>query len=90
MSSRTWPLQAAVTLHEPAAAVAERIWPGMGVVEAVDDRSCLLHLGADTLETLVWMITSVDVDFSLDSGPPRLADAFRTQAARCLHAVGDG
>ena len=61
----------------------------MGVIEAVDDRSCLLHLGADTMQALVWMITSVDADFTLDSGPPGLADAFRTQAARCLGAVAD-
>ena len=33
------------------------------------------------------MITSVDADFTLVSGPPELADAFRTQAARCRAAV---
>jgi predicted DNA-binding transcriptional regulator YafY len=87
LSSRTWPYQATVTLHEAAEAVADRVWPGMGVVEAVDDRSCLLHLGADTVAVLVWMITSVDSDFTLTSGPPELAEAFRAQAARCLHAV---
>jgi hypothetical protein len=87
LSSRTWPFQATVTLHESAEAVADRIWPGMGVVVAVDDRRCLLHLGADTPQALVWMITSVDTDFTLNSGPPGLADALRTQAARCLHAV---
>jgi predicted DNA-binding transcriptional regulator YafY len=87
LSSRTWPFQATVTLHEPAAAVADRVWPGMGVVEAIDDRRCLLHLGADTPSALVWMITSVDTDFTLTSGPPELADALRTQATRCLAAI---
>jgi predicted DNA-binding transcriptional regulator YafY len=87
LSTRTWPYQATVTLHEAAEAVADRVWPGMGVVEAVDDRSCLLHLGADTVAVLVWMITSVDSDFTLTSGPPELAEAFRAYAARCLHAV---
>jgi hypothetical protein len=33
------------------------------------------------------MITSVDCDFTLTSGPPGLAEAFRAQAARCLDAV---
>jgi hypothetical protein len=33
------------------------------------------------------MITSVDADFTLVSGPPELADAFREQATRCLRAV---
>ncbi|MBG0826658.1 WYL domain-containing protein [Planomonospora sp. ID67723] len=87
LSSRTWPFQATVTLHESAEAVADRVWPGMGVVEAVDDHRCLLHVGAETPSALVWMITSVDVGFTLTSGPPELADALRAQAARCLHAV---
>ena len=67
--------------------MTDRVWPGMGVVEAVDDHSCLLHLGAETRPHLVWMITSVDVDFTLVSGPPELADAFRAHAARCRAAV---
>jgi predicted DNA-binding transcriptional regulator YafY len=87
LSSRTWRCQATVTLQESADAVAERVWPGMGVVEPVDEHSCLLHVGADTPSALVWMITSVDVDFTLTSGPPELVDALRVQAARCLHAV---
>jgi hypothetical protein len=87
LSSRTWPFQATVTLHESAESVADRVWPGVGVVEAIDDGTCLLHVGADTPSALVWMITSVDADFTLTSGPPALADAFRAQASRCLHAV---
>ena len=87
LSSRAWPYQAVVTLHESAEAVADRIWPGMGVLETIDDHSCLLHVGADNPSALVWMITSADTDFTLSSGPPGLADALRAQAARCLHAV---
>ncbi|ACZ85928.1 helix-turn-helix transcriptional regulator [Streptosporangium roseum] len=87
LSSRTWPCQATVSLHESAEAVADRVWPGMGVVEAVDNRTCLLHVGAETPSALVWMITSVDTDFTLISGPPALADALRTQATRCLQAI---
>ncbi|GAB2889437.1 WYL domain-containing protein [Streptomyces deserti] len=47
LSSQAWPYQATVTLHKPADAVADRIAPGTGVIEAVDDRTCLLHIGAD-------------------------------------------
>jgi predicted DNA-binding transcriptional regulator YafY len=88
LSSRVWPVRATVALHEPADAVADRIWPGMGVVEAVDEHSCTLHVGAETARDLVWMITSADVDFTLTSGPPELAAALRTQADRCLRSVG--
>jgi WYL domain-containing protein len=41
LSSQVWPYRATVTLHKPAGAVADRISPGTGVVEAVDDRACL-------------------------------------------------
>jgi predicted DNA-binding transcriptional regulator YafY len=87
LSSRTWPYRATVTLHESADAVAERVWPGMGVVEPVDDHSSLLHLGADSPWALAWMITSTNTDFTLTSGPPELVDALRTQATRCLDAI---
>ncbi|GAA3975257.1 WYL domain-containing protein [Actinomadura viridis] len=90
LSSQAWPYRATVVLHEPAGSVAERIWPGMGVVEPVDDRSCLLHVGADSPSALVWMITSLDTGFTLAGGPPELADALREQAARCLAALETG
>ncbi|MEE1758958.1 MULTISPECIES: helix-turn-helix transcriptional regulator [unclassified Streptomyces] len=88
LSSRAWPFRATVTLHEPAASVAERLWPGMGVLEPLDDDHCLLHLGAETPRDLAWMITSVDADFTLDaSAAPELADALRAQAERSLQAI---
>ncbi|UNZ16233.1 YafY family protein [Streptomyces sp. 891-h] len=89
LSARTWTYQATVTLHESAEAVADRVWPGMGVVEAVDERSCLLYVGADTVPDLLWMLTSVHTDFTLDDGPPALAEALRAQADRCRNAVRD-
>nr|WP_166354914.1 WYL domain-containing protein [Phytoactinopolyspora limicola] len=90
LSVRTWPCQATVTLHESAENMAGRVWPGMGVLEAVDDHSCRLHLGADSISSLVWMITSVDADFTLVDGPPELVDALRRRADRCRRAVADG
>ncbi|MBE1533030.1 helix-turn-helix transcriptional regulator [Actinomadura algeriensis] len=88
LSSGAWPVRATVALHVPAGEAAERVWPGMGVVEAVDDRTCRLHVGAETSADLVWMITSVGVGFTVVDGPPELADALRVQARRCLDAAG--
>lgn len=87
LSSQTWPHRAIVRLHESAEAVADRVWPGMGVTEAVDAASCLLHVGAGTPDDLVWMITSVNADFTLVSGSPELAEAFRRRARRSLDAL---
>ncbi|AXB48385.1 helix-turn-helix transcriptional regulator [Amycolatopsis albispora] len=87
LSARAWVCQATVRLHESAEAVADRVWPGMGAVEAVDEHSCLVHLGAETPDDLVWMITSMQTGFTLVSGPPDLAVALRRQAERCLAAL---
>ncbi|TDC73697.1 helix-turn-helix transcriptional regulator [Streptomyces hainanensis] len=87
LSQRVWPCQATVALHAPAAEAAERVWPGMGAIEAVDEGSCLLHLGADSVWNLQWMISSVDLDFTLVDGPPGLAAALRAHAERCLRAL---
>ncbi|MGW0840353.1 helix-turn-helix transcriptional regulator [Streptomyces sp. NPDC002787] len=88
LSSRAWPFRATVTLHESADSAADRVWPGMGVLEPLDDHRCLLYLGAETPRDLAWMITSVDTDFTLDdSAPPELADALRAQAIRSLEAI---
>ncbi|WP_280312311.1 helix-turn-helix transcriptional regulator [Nocardia abscessus] len=87
LSTRAWPQQATVLLHGSAEYAADRVWPGMGVLEAVDDHSCRLLVGAETPEQLVWMITSVDLDFTLLAGPAELVEALRAQAARCERAL---
>lgn len=86
LSANSWPYLATVLLPVPAAA-AERIWPGMGVLEPVDEGSCRLLVGAETPADLVWMITSNNLDFTLLSGPPELVAALRAQAARCVDAL---
>ncbi|QSB16585.1 transcriptional regulator [Natronosporangium hydrolyticum] len=87
LSSRTWPCRAVFRVYEPAAAIGARIWPGMGVVEAEGDRSCLVSMGADSTSALVWMITSLDADFAVVSGEPAVTAALRSQAARCEQAA---
>lgn len=90
LSSGTWPFRAVVRLHEPIDAVADRVWPGMGVLEPSGEGTSLLHLGAESPENLAWMITSVQTGFTLLSGPPELADVLRAQAARCTAALEGG
>jgi predicted DNA-binding transcriptional regulator YafY len=87
LSARAWPCQATVLLHESAEALADRVWPGMGVLEAVDEHTCRFHVGAENPADLVWMITSVDTGFTLLSGPPELAEAFLAHADRCVRAA---
>jgi len=86
LSARAWPHRATVTLHRSAAELADRIWPGMGVLEAIDDASCLLHIGADSPLALSWMITSVDTDFTV-TDPPELVEQIEILARRCAAAI---
>jgi hypothetical protein len=79
--------QATVLLHESGEALIDRVWPGMGVLEAIDKHTCRFHLAAETPRDPVWMITSVDTDFTPEAGPPELAEAFRAQAHRCARAA---
>ncbi|MBE1489611.1 helix-turn-helix transcriptional regulator [Plantactinospora soyae] len=86
LSTGPWAVRATVVMHQPAATVADLVWPGMGAVEAVDDSSCLLHLGAESPADLAWMVTSVGVDFTVHE-PPELVDAIRTLGERCRRAI---
>lgn len=58
----------------------------MGVLEAVDDSRCLLHLGADSPASLAWMITALDIEFTV-TDPPELITALRTVSERCRDAI---
>lgn len=86
LSARAWRHRATVTLHRSAAELADRIWPGMGVLEAIDDASCLLHIGADSPWALSWMITSIDSDFTI-TDPPELVEQIEILARRCAAAI---
>jgi hypothetical protein len=70
-----------VTLHAPAVTVAERLWPGYGVLEAVDERTSVLDVGADTTHVLAALLGTLDVEFDVHE-PPELVERLRTLAGR--------
>ena len=86
LSARTWPWRTVVTMHAPADVVSECLWPGMGAVEAVDDTSCLLHLGGESPHNLAWLVTSIGIDFTV-TDPPELVAAVEALATRCARAT---
>lgn len=73
--------RARVTVHAPAAAISERIGPWVGTVEAVDDASCILDTGADTLEIVAVYLGMLDADFTVIE-PPELVAHLRALAGR--------
>jgi predicted DNA-binding transcriptional regulator YafY len=79
--------QARVLVHAPAAELAERFGPWIGTITAVDDESCILDTGGDSVESLAAYLGLLGKDFSVTE-PPELVDALRRLAGRYAAAAG--
>jgi predicted DNA-binding transcriptional regulator YafY len=86
VSAAAWRYRARVTVQAPAELVAERINPAVGSVEPVDDSTCALHTGADSIETLAIYLSLLGVDFTV-SEPPELVAYLNELAGRYARAV---
>jgi len=78
---QAFPHQAVVRLHAPAEAVAERLPPAAGTIEALDEHTCTLHTGAQSLDTLSVYLALVGFDFEVLE-PPELIERVRRLAER--------
>ena len=74
-----WTVHARIRVDAPAAEVLARINPAVGVVEAVDDQTCVLVTGADSVEIIAVYIGMLGLDFSVN-GPPELVAQLRWSA----------
>ncbi|MGI5488988.1 helix-turn-helix transcriptional regulator [Microtetraspora malaysiensis] len=81
VSAAAWRYRARVTVHAPAQVVADRISAAVGTVEAVDADTCVLHTGADTVETLAVHLGLLNADFVVTE-PPELVAHLRTLTVR--------
>jgi predicted DNA-binding transcriptional regulator YafY len=88
VSAAAWRVTASFIVLAPADEVVNRINPSVGSVEPIDERSCVLHTGADTVETIAVYIGMLGVDFSVTS-PPELVSYMRELSARYLRATAD-
>jgi predicted DNA-binding transcriptional regulator YafY len=86
VSAAGWRHHARVRVQAPAEDVRRRIPAAAGVVEAVDEGTCLLDTGADTLETLAVYLGMLGVDFKVDA-PPELVAHLRALADRYHRAT---
>ncbi|MEU7750115.1 TetR family transcriptional regulator C-terminal domain-containing protein [Nonomuraea sp. NPDC049158] len=62
-AQRDAPGRGPLTGRAPAEVVADRISPAVGTVEGLDERTCVLHTGADTVETLGVYLGLLDADW---------------------------
>ena len=84
-SAAAWRYRSRVTVHAPASYVLDRINPAVGSVEAVDDDTCVLDTGADSLDSLAVHLGLLGVDFTV-TGPPELVDHLRALGDRYRQA----
>jgi predicted DNA-binding transcriptional regulator YafY len=85
VGSAMWRYRARVTVHAPATVVAGRLPPAV-LVEAVDERTCIANVGADTPQMLAVYLGMMDLDFQLD-GPAELVGQLRALADRYRRAT---
>jgi predicted DNA-binding transcriptional regulator YafY len=77
---------ARIKLFAAADVVAERIPPGIGVLEPIDGQSCFFEVGASSYERLAMHLVFLGVDFEL-SGPSELVEEVGRLAERYRRAT---
>jgi predicted DNA-binding transcriptional regulator YafY len=85
LASVPYPIRARMTLHAPVEAIAKRVPPSAGTLEAIDEHSCMLHTGSHSLEGLTIHLMLLGVDFQVHE-PPQLIDHMRRLAERLRSA----
>lgn len=83
---RTVPVPGEILLHAPLAVVAERSSPTAGRLEPVDDNSCMLHTGSNSLDELAIYVAVKGVEFEVLE-PPELIEHLAVVAGRLARAA---
>ncbi|WKX69603.1 YafY family protein [Streptomyces sp. XD-27] len=87
VSTRAYTERATVLLKVSAEVAAEGVSPTAGVLEPVDERSCLLHTGAHSLDVMVIHIVLLGYDFEVRE-PAELTEHVRRIRDRLDRALG--
>ena len=85
-SPRGLPLPGPVHPARRAEVAAERIAPTIGALEPIDEHSCILRAGSNSLDELVIYVTTKGFDFHVHE-PPELVEHVRTLTARLAGAT---
>jgi predicted DNA-binding transcriptional regulator YafY len=86
VSTAAYRYQARITLHTPAETAAEHIPATIGVIEAIDSQTCLLHTGSNSLDELALYIGLFGFRFQVHE-PPELIAHIRDLATRLTDAI---
>ena len=86
ISSAPYRYQARILLHAPVEVVAQRSSPAAGRLEAVDQHTCILHTGSNSLDELALFIALKGFDFQVLE-PPELIPVLRALSGRLGQAA---
>jgi predicted DNA-binding transcriptional regulator YafY len=86
VTNRAYRFEGKFLIHAPIDEVAEKVTPTSGQLEPVDDTSCTLHAGADSLVGMTVFISLLGFDFEVLE-PTELVDYLRDHVARMLRAT---
>lgn len=86
LSQVPYPFRARVTLQAPVEALAKRIPPSAGVLEAIDQNSCIFRTGSQSLEGITIHLSMLGVAFQVHE-PPELITYIRGLADRLKSAI---
>lgn len=87
ISTAPYRVQATIRLHASAEAAAERVPPTAGLVEAVDEHTCLLHVGGPSLAEFPIYLAQIGFDFEVLT-PPELIEQVQVLAGMFGRAAG--
>jgi predicted DNA-binding transcriptional regulator YafY len=89
VSQAGWRYLARFTIQAPAVDVLAQINPAVGIVEPIDDHTCVLESGADDLWTIAVYIGLLGYDFTV-SEPPELVELLQAISERYARAIPGG
>ncbi|EHR61621.1 helix-turn-helix transcriptional regulator [Saccharomonospora cyanea] len=87
ITTRAYRYHGRFVLHVPAEVAADRIAPTIGTLEARDDRSCVLHVGSNSLDELALWVAVLGFPFEVEE-PPELFGTVRTLVDRLARSIG--
>jgi predicted DNA-binding transcriptional regulator YafY len=86
LSQAPFPLRFRVTLHERLESLAKRIPPSAGVLEAIDEKSCVHSGGSNSLDSITFHLLALGIEFQVHE-PAELVQHIAKLARRLTGAT---
>jgi predicted DNA-binding transcriptional regulator YafY len=86
LSQVPFPFRARVTLQASVESLAQRLPPAAGMLETIDQNSCMLHTGSHSLESITMHLSWLGVPFVVHE-PPELISYLRALGQRLIDAA---